>query len=118
MQASGLQFYSKRNSAQLLSCEFCEIFKNIFFTEHLTTASELKKQSFGDVLSKDVLKNFATFTEKHLCGNFFFIKIALGSLKLSETATGNVHENNVFFKDSRISQGIYNSPVTKPSYAL
>ena len=28
----------------MLFCEFCEIFKNIFFTEHLgTTVSELKK---------------------------------------------------------------------------
>ena len=30
----------KKRLAQVFSCEFCEIFKNIFFTEHLwTTAS-------------------------------------------------------------------------------
>ena len=32
----------KKRLAQVFSCEFCEIFKNTFFTEHVwTTASEL-----------------------------------------------------------------------------
>ena len=35
-----------------------------------------KKQSSGVVLSKDVLKDFAKFTEKHLCRNLFFNKVA------------------------------------------
>ena len=34
-------FIKKETRAQVFSCEFCEIFKNTFFTEHLrTTASE------------------------------------------------------------------------------
>ena len=34
-------FIKKEILAQMFSCEFCEIFKNTFFTEHLrTTASE------------------------------------------------------------------------------
>ena len=34
-------FIKKETLAQVFSCEFCEIFKNTFFTEHLwTTASE------------------------------------------------------------------------------
>ena len=37
---------------------------------------KLKKQSFGSALSKDVLRNVAKFTEKHLCGNLFFNKVA------------------------------------------
>ena len=32
---SGIQRYSKETLAQLFSCEFCEISKNIFFKEHL-----------------------------------------------------------------------------------
>ena len=33
-------FFKKESLAQVFSCEFCEIFKNIFFTEHLrVTAS-------------------------------------------------------------------------------
>ena len=36
---------------------------------------ELKKQSSGGVLSKD-LKNFAKFAEQHLCQNLFLNKIA------------------------------------------
>ena len=37
-------FIKKNNLTQLFSCEFCEVFKNTFFTEHLwTTASSLLK---------------------------------------------------------------------------
>ena len=33
--------FNKESLIQVFSCEFCEIFKNTFFTEHLrTTASE------------------------------------------------------------------------------
>ena len=42
-EVGGLQacnFIKKETLAQVFSCEFCEIFKNTFFTEHLwTTAS-------------------------------------------------------------------------------
>ena len=35
-------FIKKETLAQVLSCEFCKFFKNIFFTEHLwATASEV-----------------------------------------------------------------------------
>ena len=38
LQASGLQLYLKKETlAQVFSCEFCEISKNIFFTENLWT---------------------------------------------------------------------------------
>ena len=49
-----------------------------------------KKQSSGGVLSKDVLKNFARFAEKHLWPRLFLIKLHAGNLKLSEAATGDV----------------------------
>ena len=43
-EVAGLQacsFIKKESVAQVFSCEFCEIFKNTFFTEHLrTTYSE------------------------------------------------------------------------------
>ena len=52
--------------------------------------NKLKKQSSEGVLSKDVLKNFAKFTEKH-AGISFLIKLQAGNLKLSEGATGDVH---------------------------
>ena len=35
-----------------------------------------KKQSFGGVLTKDVLKHFAKFTDKRLCPSLFFNKAA------------------------------------------
>ena len=31
---TGLQIYFKKSPIQVFSCEFCEIFKKIFFTEH------------------------------------------------------------------------------------
>ena len=40
LQAQGRNFIKKETLAQVFSCEFCEISKNNFFTEHLqTTAS-------------------------------------------------------------------------------
>ena len=43
-------FFNKRETlAQVFSCEFCEISKNIVFTEHLqATASEKRQSPIGD----------------------------------------------------------------------
>ena len=49
-----------------------------------------KKQSLGGVLSKDVLQNFAKFTEKPLCRNPFLKRLQARNGKLSEGATGDV----------------------------
>ena len=39
-------FYEKENPTQVFSCEICEIFKNIYFEEHLrTTAYQLLKKT-------------------------------------------------------------------------
>ena len=43
--AGPCNFIKKEALAQVFSCEFCEIFKNTFFTEHLrTTASRCKQR--------------------------------------------------------------------------
>ena len=42
----------------------------------LVARLKLKKQSSGIALSKNVLRNFAKFTEKHFCGNLFYNKVA------------------------------------------
>ena len=34
-------FVKKETLAQVFSCEFCEISKNIFFTEHLWTSASV-----------------------------------------------------------------------------
>ena len=42
LQASGPNFMKKETLIQVFSCEFCEVSKNNFFTEHLrATAFEL-----------------------------------------------------------------------------
>ena len=35
LQASACNFIKKETPPQVFSCEFCEVFRNIFFTEHL-----------------------------------------------------------------------------------
>ena len=43
LQAWGLQLYERQTLAQLFSCEFCEISKNTFFTEHVWATAWLYK---------------------------------------------------------------------------
>ena len=57
--------------------------------ENTKFIDKLKKKSRGGVLSQDVMKILAKFTNKYLCGNLF-LKLQAGNLKLPETATGNV----------------------------
>ena len=40
--------------AQLLSCEYCEIFKNIYFEEHLRTAGCFWKRNLYELIFKSV----------------------------------------------------------------
>ena len=40
-------FIKKEALAQVFSCEFCEISKNTFFTEHLWATAPIEKQIFG-----------------------------------------------------------------------
>ena len=82
-------FIKKETLAHVFSCEFCEISKNTFFTEHLwTTASRkrfftswgstfhhFQKQPQDAFYKKAALKNFLIFTGKHLCWSLFFIKL-------------------------------------------
>ena len=41
LQASACNSIKKQTLAQVFSCEFCEIFKNTFFTEHLQATASL-----------------------------------------------------------------------------
>ena len=66
------------------------LYKRYILKNFLKFTNKLKKQSLGGVLSKDVLKNFVKFIEKHHCRIFFFNKVANLNLKLSELATGDV----------------------------
>ena len=79
----------------MFSREYCKIFRNTNFEEHLQTAASVvtytslalkiyqleKKRSNRSSLSKvfckkGVLKNFTKFTGKHLCQSLFFNKVA------------------------------------------
>ena len=41
LQPSGLQLYSKEAPTQVFFCEYCEIFKNSYFEEHLRMAASV-----------------------------------------------------------------------------
>ena len=57
-------FIKKEHLAQVFCCEFCEMFKNIFFTEHLrTTASVEWKQQ---IIGRDKLSTAVKFTISYL----------------------------------------------------
>ena len=50
-----IKLYLKRDSAQVFSCEFCEISINTFFTEHLWTTAFVcfKRKSETTIISSD-----------------------------------------------------------------
>ena len=50
-----IKLYLKRDSAQVFSCEFCEISINTFFTEHLWTTASVcfKRKSETTIISSD-----------------------------------------------------------------
>ena len=72
----------------MFSCEICEIFKNTSFLQNSSSGCFWRltrifkgvraKAVFRKYLfcKKDVLKNFAKFTRKHLCQSLFFKKVA------------------------------------------
>ena len=60
-------FLSTGALARVFSCEFCQIFKNTFFTEHLwTTASTYSNKFWFDSISTQLTFYFYTFVIKHL----------------------------------------------------
>ena len=66
-----LQLYLKKGSGTHVFCEFCKIFKNTFFTEHLwTTASVIRTVECGilDIKKIENLTNriiFSLFKHVH-----------------------------------------------------
>ena len=78
-------FIKKETLTQVFSCEFCEISKNTFLHRTpLVAASvssfllhtKIQMQPLELPCKKDVLRNFAKFTGKHLCQRLFFNKVA------------------------------------------
>ena len=48
-------FIKKETLVQLFSCEFCEIFKNTFFTEHLRTTASVRREFVLNVMRHFVI---------------------------------------------------------------
>ena len=72
------QIFSQNTYHQLLlSCEYCKVFKNSFFIEHLHKSSRL--QIF---LKTGILKSFANFTAKHSCWSLFLKNLQAEVLQL------------------------------------
>ena len=78
LQARPATLLKKETLAQVFSCEFCEIFKNTFFTEHLrTTASVSISELFENDLHLTMLQQY-----EHLClRDFHVISLLLQNLE-------------------------------------
>ena len=50
LQAEACNFIKKETLAQMFSCDFCEISKNTFFTEHLWATASLKSLDLSPCL--------------------------------------------------------------------
>ena len=56
-------FIHKETLAQVLSCEFCEISKNRFFTEHIwVAASEEHLQTAASEFLETILEEHSSYT--------------------------------------------------------
>ena len=80
LQASACTFIDKETLAQVFSCEFCEIYKNTFFTEHFQETDsvpylELSPASLMELFWKD---SFYLFSQKR-----FIVDVCLGSKNIS-----------------------------------
>ena len=69
LQSNAFNFIKKETLAQLFSCEFCKIFKNILFYKTplvaTSVSSRIQKQSLVGY-KIGILKNFAKFMGKNL----------------------------------------------------
>ena len=75
-EAEACNFIKKETLAQVLSCEFCEISGNTYFTEHLRATACIFRNSQSQMLFKiGALKNFTNFTGKQLCWHLFLMKL-------------------------------------------
>ena len=66
--------------AQVFSCEFCEISKKTFFTEHHWTTASRLVINFSDLvpeaaIKRAVLKKFTIFAVRQLRWSLFLIKL-------------------------------------------
>ena len=52
-------FFKNETLAQVFSCEYCEISKNIFFTEHLWTTASINKK-YEELLKGENIKIIST----------------------------------------------------------
>ena len=76
-KASACNFIKKETLAEVFFCEFCQVSKNTFSTKHL------QKQSFLDVLEKDVLKICSKFTGEHPCESAISIKLLCNFIEIT-----------------------------------
>ena len=86
-----ISFLHKMLKKHLWNRSFSEVlYKRGVLKNFSKVTDKHKKQSSGGVLSKDVLKYFAKFTENTFARISFLIKLQSGNLKLSEAVTGDV----------------------------
>ena len=101
LQPTACNFIKKETLAQVFSCEVCEIFKNIFLTEHLwTTASESLTKVIYIVIFVNYWDNTLQFQSKSyiiiILGNTVF---RCSTIDVSQDASGKESVKANFFDD-------------------
>ena len=72
LQASGLQLYLKKTLAQVISCEFSEIFKNTFLQKMaIKMADSVNYQHFKTLVRERVLKSLAECLTELSASDFY-----------------------------------------------
>ena len=111
--ASGLQIYKKETRGQVFSCEFCEIFKNIFLTYQLWMFRSNYKELFLNLTGRraSVLKMWS-FINDGACHRSFSRTFR----KMSNCWTVKLNQSWIFptFKRSKKTQT--NSPGNSPLF--
>ena len=75
---------------EIVSCHIWWLKFEVSFLKNFSKCSDKhQEQSSGGVQSKDVLKNFVQFTEKHLCRILLLTKLQARNLKLAEAVAGD-----------------------------
>ena len=67
----GLHFIKKETLAQVLSWEFCEMFKNTFFLEHLRTSSSVPCNVSKDIMKVSSIAHYLNVWNVLLVWNYY-----------------------------------------------
>ena len=99
MKPEACNFIKKETPTKIFSCQFCESFKNTFFTKHFKTASSFCNSSHTFILQKCFIYLFKPnllekLTKAHNFAIFLFCKYILYSTLRMHFTDENINTRN------------------------